>query len=494
MSRCLGRGVAGARPDPDGSSQIQTRSSRPQPGACRRPSPPAGWRPPLPLASLGAPPAAQPHPGPPCCSVPRVGPQGAPTRCCCGECASGAQLPEVSKSAPDGNSGGGRRGAGSERSHDPAAALDLHLPRSAASSPADALPLHGTPQSKGLAAEAPGPPWGRGAWLGGAQQHPPLARDPSLSRLAWNGLPVISLGRFPLRSSRVLEDERSWPEKAPGGLGAACLRGNVPGFPSAPSEGQSRPAQRAWPRSQHPTGLSQWALPSGGPCVPAGMIPCIRGPAATPAATPQPRALWPLREQGAQGLTGHQPARSRYLFTNPEPRPRDSHKFTPSCPPASSPRLSRARQEADSARVSRGWKLAPCRLGHGGTRSPAPRAQQLCGCGGVSCSPRGWAFRGELGGAATCVLAVWGWQQGGPHSVTPAEQACVPGPWRVSVCGAGCFWATAEPKKTHLPAESERRPAAIAGQPRTQLPAPRRGPSPVRARPPSPAALPTISP
>lgn len=105
VSRCLGRGVAGARPDPDGSSQIQTRSSRPQPGACRRPSPPAGRRPPLPLASLGAP----PHPGPPCCSVPRVGPQGAPTRCC-GECASGAQLPEVSKSAPDGNSGGGGGG------------------------------------------------------------------------------------------------------------------------------------------------------------------------------------------------------------------------------------------------------------------------------------------------------------------------------------------------------------------------------------------------
>lgn len=294
MSRCLGRGVAGARPDPDGSSQIQTRSSRPQPGACRRPSlacraapasaPGIPWRPPRP-----------PHPGPPCCSVPRVGPQGAPTRCR-GECASGAQLPEVSKSAPDGNSGGG---AGSERSHDPAAALDLHLPRSAASSPADALPLHGTPQSKGLAAEAPGPPWGRGAWPGGAQQHPPLARDPSLSRLAWNGLPVISLGRFSLWSSRVLEDERSWPEKAPGGLGAACLRGNVPRFPSAPSEGQSRPAQRAWPRSQHPTGLSQWALPSGGPCVPAGMIPCIRGPAATPCChPPAPGPLAPTQAEG----------------------------------------------------------------------------------------------------------------------------------------------------------------------------------------------------
>lgn len=56
VSRCLGRGVAGTRPDPDGSSQIQTRSSRPQPGACRRPSPPAGRRLPLPLASLGAPP------------------------------------------------------------------------------------------------------------------------------------------------------------------------------------------------------------------------------------------------------------------------------------------------------------------------------------------------------------------------------------------------------------------------------------------------------
>lgn len=396
VSRCLGRGVAGARPDPDGSSQIQTRSSRPQPGDCRRPSPPAGRRPPLPLASLGAPPPnpTQGHravlsPGlahkvPPHAAAGSV-PQGP-------SCLRSLSRPQM------GTVGGGRRGAGSELSHDPAAALDLHLPRSAASSPADALPLHGTPQSKGLAAEAPGPPWGRGAWPGGAQQHPPLARDPSLSRLAWNGLPVISLGRFPLWSSRVLEDERSWPEKAPGGLGAACLRGNVPGFPSAPSEGQSRPAQRAWPRSQHPTGLSQWALPSGGPCVPAGMISCIRGPAATPAATPQPRALWPLREQRAQGLTGHQPARSRYLFTNPEPRPRDNHKFTPSCPPASSPRLSRARQEADSARASRGWKLAPCRLGHGGTRSPAPRAQQLCGCGGVSCSPRGWAFRGNRGG------------------------------------------------------------------------------------------------
>lgn len=175
-------------------------------------------------------------------------------------------------------------------------------------------------------------------------------------------------------------------------------------------------------------------------------------PLLPPAATPQPRALWPLREQRAQGLTGHQPARSRYLFTNPEPRPRDSHKFTPSCPPASSPRLSRARQEADSARASRGWKLAPCRLGHGGTRSPAPRAQRLCGCGGVSCSPRGWAFRGELGGAATCVLAVWGWRQGGPHSATPAEQACVPGPWRVSVCGAGVSGPLLNQKKrTFLP-------------------------------------------
>lgn len=78
------------------------------PGPADGPLSPAGQRPPLPLASLGAPPA-QPHPGPPCCSVPRVGPQGAPTRCC-GECASGAQLPEVSKSAPDGNSGGGGGG------------------------------------------------------------------------------------------------------------------------------------------------------------------------------------------------------------------------------------------------------------------------------------------------------------------------------------------------------------------------------------------------
>lgn len=267
------------------------------PGPADGPLPPAGRRPPLPLASLGAPPApptqghrAVPSPGlahkvPPHAAAGSV-PQGP-------SCLRSLSRPQM------GTVGGGRRGAGSELSHDPAAALDLHLPRSAASSPADALPLHGTPQSKGLAAEAPGPPWGRGAWPGGAQQHPPLARDPSLSRLAWNGLPVISLGRFPLWSSRVLEDERSWPEKAPGGLGAACLRGNVPRFPSAPSEGQSRPAQRAWPRSQHPTGLSQWALPSGGPCVPAGMISCIRGPAATPCChPPAPGPLAPTRAEG----------------------------------------------------------------------------------------------------------------------------------------------------------------------------------------------------
>lgn len=83
-----------------------------------------------------------------------------------GAAGSGPQGPSCLRplSRPQTGTVGG--GAGGEGSHDPTAALDLHLPRSAASSPADALPLHSTPQSEGLAAETPGPPWGQGAWPG----------------------------------------------------------------------------------------------------------------------------------------------------------------------------------------------------------------------------------------------------------------------------------------------------------------------------------------
>lgn len=267
-------------------------------------------------------------------------------------------------------------------------------------------PQHVGPQSQRHPAEQrsyhsnPWPSPGAGRLAGrGARQHPPLTGDPSLSRLAWNGLPVISPGRVPVRSSRAPEDEHSWPEQTPGGLGAARLRGNVPGVPSAPLRGAAQACSSRLAPAPAPHGAESGGSALRGPCVPAGRIPCIRGPAAAP----QPRALWPLRgQEGTQGLTRHQPAGSCYLFMNPEPRPRGSHRLTPSCPPTMSPRLPRGGAGGRPGTCVSGLeagagRLAHGRLAHGRPRPPAPEAHGSVDASGRAAPPRGWAFRGDRG-------------------------------------------------------------------------------------------------